>query len=134
MPTREEMNDALRKTLVPVLRQRGFTGSLPHFRRIASDRIDLLTIQFDKWGGGFVVEVAKARSDGFTTRWGEKIAPGKLKAHDLHPIQRMRLGVKGLEGDHWFRYDTGRALESVAQEVVSCMEQAEAWWARAASE
>ena len=126
------MNSALRKILVPVLRQRGFTGSLPHFRRAGSDRVDPVTVQFDKWGGGFVVEVAKAPADGFTTHWGEKIAPGKLKVHDLHPNQRLRLGVKGLEDDHWFRYDTGRSSEAVAREVVSCLEQAESWWARAA--
>ena len=130
MPTREDMIDALRKILVPVLRQRGFTGSFPHLRRIARDRIDLVSVQFDKWGGGFVVEVAKSAADGFTTHWGEKIAPGKVKAHDLHPNERLRLGAKGSEDDHWFRYDTGGTVEAVAQDVVSCLEQAETWWAR----
>ena len=125
------MIGALRKILVPVLRQRGFTGSFPHLRRIEKDRIDLVTFQFDKWGGGFVVEVAKCAADGFTTPWGEKIAPGEVKAHDLHPNARLRLGAKGPEADHWFRYDAGATAEGVAQEVVSCLEEAETWWNRA---
>jgi Domain of unknown function (DUF4304) len=38
---------SLKELFVPALRQRGFKGSLPHFRRPLKDRIDLLTVQFD---------------------------------------------------------------------------------------
>jgi hypothetical protein len=91
-----------------------------------------VTFQFDKWGGGFVVEVAKGATDGFTTHWGERIAPGKLKANDLHPNERLRLGSNGPKGDHWFRYDAGETVEDVVQAVVACLPQAETWWALAA--
>jgi hypothetical protein len=130
MPTREEMNSALQRLVVPVLRKRGFTGSLPHLRRVANDRIDLLTFQFDKWGGGFVVEVAKSDADGVTMSWGETIPPARIKAHDVHPKMRLRLGAAGPGEDHWFRYDTGDTVEAVAQEVVARLAQAEAWWGR----
>lgn len=58
MPNRNEMLAALKAHLLPVLRERGFKGSLPHLRRLRKERIDLMTIQFDKYGGGFVVEIA----------------------------------------------------------------------------
>ena len=130
MPTRADMITALRTILMPVLRQRGFTGSFPHLRRIARDRIDLVSFQFDKWGGGFVVEVARSLADGVTTHWGEKIAPGRVKAQDLHPHERLRLRPKGSRDDHWFRFDAGQPVDAVARDVVSCLEQAEVWWAR----
>ena len=59
MPPRKEMIVALNSIVVPVLRHRGFTGSFPHFRRLGTKQIDLITFQFDKWGGGFVVELSK---------------------------------------------------------------------------
>jgi hypothetical protein len=43
--SREAMDAALKETFVPALRERGFKGSLPHFRRLLSDRIDLLAVQ-----------------------------------------------------------------------------------------
>ena len=55
---RLQMDAALKATLIPLLRDRGFKGSLPHFRRIGKSGIDLFTVQFDRNGGGFVVEVA----------------------------------------------------------------------------
>jgi hypothetical protein len=89
-----------------------------------------MSFQFDKWGGGFVVEVANSAPDGFTTAWGEKIGPGKVTAHDIHPRGRLRLGTRGRQDDHWFRYDKGGTVEAVAQEVVGCWDEAETWWVR----
>lgn len=54
---RDKMIAALQELVIPVLRQGGFVGRFPHFRRVRSECMDLLTFQFDKWGGGFVVEV-----------------------------------------------------------------------------
>src|SRR5208282_3539740 len=56
---RDDMISSLKSLFVSALRERGFKGSLPHFRRPTQDRIDLLTIQFDRWGGGFVIEISK---------------------------------------------------------------------------
>nr|WP_268888411.1 DUF4304 domain-containing protein [Heyndrickxia shackletonii] len=42
------MISALKKIVVPELRERGFKGSFPHFRRIFENKIDLITFQFDK--------------------------------------------------------------------------------------
>ena len=52
------MVNALKIKIVPELRSQGFTDSYPHFRRFTDEKIDLLTIQFNKWGGSFLVEVS----------------------------------------------------------------------------
>jgi len=90
------MKNALNHIVVPELRIMGFKGSLPHFRRISGKVIDLLTFQFDKYGGGFVIEVGQTRNESFTTHWGKEIPTSKLTAHHLNPIQRTRIHPKGL--------------------------------------
>ena len=129
MPKRQEMIAVLKTFVVPALRQRGFTGSFPHLRRLGAKQIDLMTFQFDKWGGGFVVEISKCGTNGVTMSWGEKIPPNKVTAHDLHPRDRFRLGCEGPDTDNWYRYDSGKTLESVAMEVIQHLEKAEKWWA-----
>jgi hypothetical protein len=57
---------ALQQIVVPVLREHGFSGSIPHFRRFTSSKIHTLTFQFNKWGGSFVVEIETAPLDGIT--------------------------------------------------------------------
>jgi hypothetical protein len=55
---RDDMVLSLKQLFVPTLRERGFKGSFPHFRLPLKDHIDLLTVQFNKWGGGFVIEIS----------------------------------------------------------------------------
>jgi hypothetical protein len=45
----------LKGIFIPLLRDRNFKGSFPHFRRTENGRTNLLTFQFDKNGGGFVI-------------------------------------------------------------------------------
>lgn len=56
---RKKMNEALKEIVVPILREKGFKGSFPHFRRVSGKYLDLLTFQFSQWGGQFVVEIGK---------------------------------------------------------------------------
>jgi hypothetical protein len=126
---RDDMQAALQAALVPALRERGFSGSLPHFRRIQSDRIDLLTIQFDRHGGGFIVEISKCGPNGTTTSWGKEIPAARVTAHDLHPEKRHRLGSPGPGVDgRWFRFDEGTPPDSVARAVVEQLAEADRWW------
>jgi hypothetical protein len=129
MSTRDDMNASLRAQLVPALRSRGFRGSLPHFQRILANRIDLLTVQFDKWGGGFVVEISRCGPQGVTTHGGKEIPPRKVTAHDVHPNQRHRLGspAPGEDG-RWFRYDDGTPIETVAAAASGMLTKADQWW------
>jgi hypothetical protein len=127
------MEAALKEKVVPVLRARGFTGSLPHFRRILEDRVDLLTVQFDRHGGGFVVEISRCDPGGVTTAWGKHIPAAKARAHDLHPDERHRLGSPrpGMDG-RWFRFEGAMAAATAARSVLGHLEEAETWWASAA--
>ena len=128
--TRQQMLAGLRDCLVPALRLRGFQGSLPHFRRIGTSRIDLLTVQFDKWGGGFIIEIAKCDLSGVTLHWGEHVGPKKVTAHDVnvrHLLGSLNL-APGQDG-HWFRYDEGESVSAVARSTLSYLDEAEEWWA-----
>jgi hypothetical protein len=61
---RDNMIIELKSMVVPELRNKRFKGSFPHFRRISEDKIDLITFQFDRYGGGFVVEVGVCPPEG----------------------------------------------------------------------
>ena len=124
----------LKQRVVPNLRSRGFKGSMPHFRRADSNGIDLLTFQFDRHGGGFVVELAVCPADGFTLSWGEHVPASQVTAH--HLTKRLRLGAVGKETDHWFRYDRRRwfsrsnAFERCASDVLALLDsQGQTYWA-----
>ena len=127
--SRTNMISILKKNVVPELRQRGFKGSFPHFRRITNKKIDLITFQFDRYGGGVVIEIGVCSPEGFIHYWGEKVPPNKVTAHDLSPNNRLRL--KENEGE-WFRYDVenefGNIYEVVANEVLEHLSEAEAYW------
>jgi hypothetical protein len=123
----------LKSTVISKLRERGFKGSYPHFRRIVENRVDLLTFQHDRWGGGFVIEIARAPADGITTHWGEAISANKITAHDLHPNERKRIQPREGPGtDSWFRYDRGQ-FSACASQVLELLPRAEAWWSDAPS-
>ncbi|MCG2591159.1 DUF4304 domain-containing protein [Ramlibacter sp. XY19] len=126
---RESMDAELKAAVVPALRLVGFKGSYPHFRRLSGPYVDLLTFQFDKWGGGFVLEITRASAAGFTTHWGMLIPASKLTALDLHPDSRRRIQPReGSDTEAWFRYDN-RPVADVSKQVLDVLPDAEAWWA-----
>jgi hypothetical protein len=129
----DRMVTALKETFVPQLRGMGFTGTFPHFRRRQSDRIDLLTFQFDKWGGGFVIEIAQCPPEGVTLASGKSVPASKVRAWDVHPMKRLRLQPSlGSSTSDWFRYDsapTGNDIyREVALEALTYLPHAEVWW------
>jgi hypothetical protein len=130
--SRDRMIAALQEIAVPVLRDIGFSGSFPHFRRIREPQIDLLTFQFNRHGGSFVVEVAFCAPDGFTNHWGKHIPPKKVCAHDIHPKQRLRLGSHPPQkADHWFYYEPERSdiFTDTALELLPLLRaDAEQFW------
>ena len=133
---RDKMIEALQKSAIPKLREMGFKGSFPHFRRASETRIDLLTFQFDKWGGGFIIEISQCPIAGITTHWGKRIAPDKVKAWDMYPDQRLRLhpragsSTAGSSTRDWFRYDKPQngTFAEIAESVLPFLTKAEKWW------
>ena len=129
---REAIDRALADRVVPVLREHGFTGRFPHFRRITPHKVDLLTFQFNRHGGGLVIEIAEGPVPYFTTPWGKQVPASSLTARDLHPDQRARLQPGGSGSvDAWYRYDRGMSPAAVAEQVRSDLPQVEAWFAGA---
>jgi hypothetical protein len=133
---RDEMIKKLNEIVVPALRQLNFKGSFPHFRRLTPQRINLLTFQFDRHGGGFVIEIANCKPEGFTTSWGLEIKPNKVTAHDMDRRKRIQSNMKtnsSLKED-WFRYDTkhlfglSNVYSKVCKDVLSKLDIAEEYW------
>ena len=58
MPQSSKMNDALKKYVVAPLHTLGFTGEFPHYRKVYDNRIELFTVQKNKWGNSFTIEVS----------------------------------------------------------------------------
>ena len=123
----KEMVAALKREVLPLLREQGFKGSFPHFRRHTGNAIDLITFQFDKWGGGFVIEIARSPPDGLVTPWRETIPPEKVKAWDVHPTGRKRIKATADQGvDGWFRFDVN-PIDQVAALVVKTLGANQVW-------
>ena len=132
---RNSMNSAIQKYVLPVLRDKGFKGSFPHFRRILKEEIHLITFQFDKNGGAFVIELAKTDNQPLQTAWETLIEPSKITAHDL--TDRIRLHPNGIlknsSTDEWFRYDRKSFFKfgiykKIAYQVLQSLDLADNIW------
>jgi len=98
------MRAALQQELVPHLRRRGFSGSFPNFRRMTDTDIALLTVQFNKYGGSFTIELGRAAASDYARSPGELIRPFKLSANELPLGQRARLYPTPGDPLEWFSY------------------------------
>lgn len=133
---KDNMIKNLNEIVIPVLRQLNFKGSFPHFRRQTTDRINLLTFQFDRHCGGFVIEIANCKSTDYKTALNRDIAPNKLTAHDFYKSKRIQANMKTPDSltDDWFRYDKkhlfglGDIYKKVCKDVLSKLDIAEDYW------
>ena len=130
---RDKMVAALKEIVVPTLRDMGFRGSFPHFRRQRDEQMDLLTFQFSQWGGSFVVEIAHCPAIGYTLPTGEMVSPDRARVDHQHYRSRLRLGVRPPPNnrDHWFRFkpDSPTVYTDTALEVLPLLgSQAESYW------
>jgi hypothetical protein len=142
--SRPVMDRVLKETVLPELRALGFTGSLPHLRRLRSDRIDLVTFQYSRYGGQFVVELSQCGPGGIKTGWGKEIPANKVTAHDLFSSDRYRLRPRAGSRDQWFVFDhdppsatSKAAIEASCRKAATAAleafgRQAEAWWVQKA--
>lgn len=133
---RDEMIKNLNEIVVPVLRQLNFKGSFPHFRRLTTERINLLTFQFDRYGGGFVIEVANAKNEPFKMS-GQVIEPNRLTCHMVSKRMRIQSIIHengDSSTDDWFRFDKkhlfglGNIYKNVCKNVLSKLDIAEDYW------
>src|SRR5437879_2564852 len=101
---REKMDMAIKEIVIPFLRQQGFKGSYPHFRREKNDRLNLLTFQFSLSGPKFVVEISNCPIEGITTSWGKHLKPSECRVQYMG--HRLRIGSIKNKKDCW--YDFGK--------------------------
>lgn len=129
---RQEIDKALKEIVVHFLREKGFKGSMPHFRRQQSDRINLLTFQHSLYDTKFVIEIANCTVDGVTTSWEKQIPKNKVTAHDMG--YRMRLGSEKHNTDYWFDYGKkslfSNTFNKIAKEIIELWNEAENWWSK----
>jgi Domain of unknown function (DUF4304) len=125
---RNEMIKALILIVIPLLREKGFKGSFPHFRRVLETRIDLISFFFDKYGGGFIVEIGASPVNGFTIKGGPHFPPNKVNTTHHVPCTRL----EPTEDHDSYRYDEEPLqhdiYEVLAYEVASLLPKAEEWW------
>jgi hypothetical protein len=129
---RREIDAQLKMLTVPLLRQRGFKGSYPHFYRDVSGHVDLLTFQFRLDGSSFVVEIS------FADRLRQNIyfRPGTPvnKLQVSATTKRHRLGSAGND-DAWLLLDPrpgttqAQHFSKLALRVNNLfLSEAEPWW------
>ena len=58
MANRNIMLSALKEHTFPLLKEQGFNGKYPNFRRKLDNCIELISFQTNKWGGSFTIEVS----------------------------------------------------------------------------
>ncbi len=130
---RNKMIKSLKEIVIPEIRNRGFKGSFPHFRKTEGGKTNLLTFQFDRNGGGFIIELANWSKSEFKTHWGKIIPLKELTAHDLNERQRIypNLLTERNGTDSWFRYGKPKSkknYDKLAQKVVERMPVMEQYW------
>ena len=127
------MIKSLKEIFIPELRNRNFKGSFPHFRKTENGKTNLLTFQFDRSGGGFIIELANWNKSEFKTHWGKIISLNKLTAYDLNERQRIYPNslTEKSGTDSWFRYEKSKSdqtYESLARKVVERIPIMEQYW------
>lgn len=121
------MISELRTVVLPHLRAAEFKGTFPHFRRLRESKIDLLSFQFDKYGGGFYIEISQCDRSGYINRRRQHIpASQQLRCWDIDERLRLQPGKRQSRWS-WFRYENND-FHSVAESVLPHLEIAEKWW------
>ncbi len=128
----KQIRAALKKTLVPFLEAEGFAGKFPEFNRTEKEELQLLSVQFDKWGGGFFLEFARHPLGPKLMSWGETVPEEELTVIHAPFDTRARLqewGSKSSDREHWFRYEGLSAEEcaTLVEYVVKLFPQVNEW-------
>lgn len=78
----EKLRRALRQVVVPYLKQQGFRGTFPHFRRFSETRVDLLSFALDVGSSqSFYVAFASSGPHGIVHGPDIIIPPNRLTAY-----------------------------------------------------
>ena len=128
------MRKALKKVLLPELNRIGFTGTSSNFQRRSTENLDLLSIQYWKHGGQFILEFARSKRGALNTSWGEVVQEENIGVAHIFPLQRARLQQTLEASEELFRgfkfsgfgEDPAKYI-ALAHEVASLLPQVNAW-------
>ena len=128
------MRKALKKILLPELARIGFIGTSSNFQRRSAENLDLLSIQYWKYGGQFILEFARSKRGVLNTSWGEVVEEENIGVAHISPLQRARLQQSLEASEELFRgfkfSGFGEDLakySALAIEVSSLLPQVNAW-------
>lgn len=129
MSARKPMRRALGEVLVPGLESLGFVGKHPSFRRAVADKIQILSVYYDKWGGAFFLEFGQCDAQEL-----EGVPLEDLEAAHIPLLSRARLVAytnAGNPSKQFFRYadfsDDIEKCRALAEEVVRLLPQVNDW-------
>jgi hypothetical protein len=95
------MKNALCTIVVPYLRNDGYKGTFPHFRRQREDRVDLLSFQFLTLGGGrYTINLNVCSHQEIVNSSSLSDTPNRVTAN--HFFGGERLSKEDFVSDHWF--------------------------------
>ena len=126
-----------KRLLEPAFEELGFIVRYPSFRRKRDDRLELVILQHDKWGGGFFLEFAKFDSGDLHTSWGEIVPEAEIEVGHTDPATRARLLAtpdKNGSPDCYFRYESfakdRTKCDELVKQVIELLPQITAWFER----
>ena len=116
MSARKMMEKALRTIAVPAVRDLGFMGRFPSFRRRGRAEFQFMMFGFSRHGGSFYVEagrMSEARFIELQRFWrdsGKELAESALTCAHCRGQDRVRLGRSSAVSnqDHWFTFGIDR--------------------------
>ena len=122
----------LKRDLTPMLKAEGFSGQFPHFQRQENDKLHLLSIEFDRYGGGFFLEFAAIPAGEMQTSWGEAIPQDNITLAHTNIEIRARLQQTAQQNslrENWFCYDnlSEQEIEDLVDQVASMIGQVNDW-------
>jgi hypothetical protein len=122
----DEARRVLKSTVIPALRERGFTGSFPHFSRRHEERIDLLSFQFSQFGPDLYIEIASGKPHGAKLSDGSVISSAKMRTYHAG-LMRRRIGPQPALAFADVE-DPAAASHFIRQVMTAIEQEGEPWW------
>jgi hypothetical protein len=127
---RIKMDEAIKDLVIPFLRELGFKGSYPHFRREKENKLNLLAFQFSLSGPKFVVEISNCPINGFNPGYGNDLKPAECRVYYMN--KRLRIGSIKNGAGYWYDFSKeplfGDIYKKRANELIANWDEAENWW------
>lgn len=126
----KQMKKALERWVAAAFRAKGFTGKFPVLRRVRGGELDIIELQFTKYGGGFRLNLGVCPAEGITTKWGESVKPQDLTtAYEMK--RRYFLDPRNVKeekkGKHWFEFGENDT-DQIARSFLPNVELADRWF------